>query len=105
MRYFEDPDSNEPKSKYPCGICSKNVNKEHRSIQCSLCNYHVHIKCNKIDPNSYSTLRNSDKHFICITCIEDTLPFQHLSNPQFIATSSKGIDKGIDYNDLRHSTP
>ena len=45
MHYFVEPIGDNPK--YRCGTRHKNVNKTHKAIR--LCNYKLHIKCNKTD--------------------------------------------------------
>ena len=47
----EEPDIDKCKTcanLFPCGICNKNVNKNHRAFKCDnkTCNQWVHIKCN-----------------------------------------------------------
>ena len=59
MRYFVEP--TEENSKYPCGICSKNVNSSHKAIQCDSCNFWNHIKCDQIDNKTYEELKISNK--------------------------------------------
>ena len=99
MRYFEEPNPNDPQAKFPCGICSKNINKNHHYLQCSLCNYRCHIKCNKIDPNTFVKMKKI-KDFICLACKEENIPFQTLSDNQFIATVSQRVDIEVDYGEL-----
>ena len=97
MRFFEEPTN--VNSKYPCGICSKNVNGNHRAVKCDLCNYWVHIKCDKIEPTHYEVLKKSEDPYFCTPCKEEIIPFQKLSNQQFFATAVKGINKDVDkYN-------
>ena len=58
MSYFEEPVGANPK--YPCGICNKNIAKNHRHIRCIICNYKVHIKCNKTDPNTFKKITDNN---------------------------------------------
>ena len=94
MSYFEEPIGLNPK--YPCGICLKNIANNHRAIRCNLCNYKIHIKCNKTDVKTYEKIiRNDDPQF-CLKCKEELIPFQKLSDQQFLFTASKGLDINLD---------
>ena len=90
MSYFEEPTGENPI--YPCGICNKKIASNHRAIRCNLCNYKVHIKCNKTDQGDYRNIKEDDIVF-CIKCKEEALPFQKLTDQQFFVTSVKGINK------------
>ena len=95
--YFEEPvDDVQP---LPCGICSKSIGKNHRFINCNICNFRVHIKCNKTDLKTYEKINDSDTIF-CIKCQEEIIPFQKLTDYQFYATSKKGINNDVDQLNL-----
>ena len=68
----------------PCGLCNRPVGSNHRSIQCDVCNFWVHIKCNNISPSKYDELVNQNENdkepWICIICINSNLPFGQNSN-------------------------
>ena len=72
MRYFIDPPATEINPRFPCGICTKNVNTNHKAVQCDLCNYHNHIKCDGIDNKTYEILVKSDDSVLhyCKLCKE-----------------------------------
>ena len=92
MRYFVEPSGNNPK--YPCGICTKIVSYRHKAIQCDLCNYWNHIKCDNVENKTYETLKKSDdcvKHF-CKLCKEDIFAFQKLSDDEFFTSIVKNIE-------------
>ena len=93
-RYFEDPIGDSPI--YPCGVCSRTIGINHRFIKCSICNYNVHIKCNKTDLKTYELIKNNSEPKFCIKCQEDIIPFQKISDQQFFATSEKGINRDIE---------
>ena len=71
----------------PCGLCNRPVGSNHRSIQCDVCNFWVHIKCNNISPSKYDELVNQNENdkepWICINCINSNLPFGQNSNKIF----------------------
>ena len=103
MRYFQEPTGENPK--YPCGTCQKNVSINHNAIQCDLCNYWTHIKCDRIDNKDYEKLKKSDDTYFCNICKEDTLPFQKLSNQQFFTSVTKDIRKDINENSCLNIFP
>ena len=89
------------KPKYPCGICNKTIGHNHRAIRCCICNYKIHIKCNKTDIKSYENLEKSKDPCICISCKADNLPFFNLNDEQFkLILNAINIE---DDNDLAHS--
>ena len=69
-----------------CEICTKRIGKNHKFIQCSSCNGNVHIKCNKIDLKTYKAM-GKDELLICTKCQSDNIPFQNLTDLQFLAAS------------------
>ena len=64
----------------PCGICAKIVAKNHRAINCDICNYWVHAKCNHINKTAYESLMNDQKTWSCIKCVNNSLPFLDCSD-------------------------
>jgi hypothetical protein len=64
----------------PCGICFKPVGDNHRSIQCDVCNFWIHIKCNNISPSLYQELIQDEDPWICIKCNNFELPFSQIDN-------------------------
>lgn len=57
-----------PNTKYPCGICAKNVAWNAKAIQCDGCNIWFHSRCANIGPRSFSLLRSSSLTWICTNC-------------------------------------
>ena len=90
----------------PCGLCNKPVGSNHRSIQCDVCNFWVHIKCNNISPSKYDELVNqkeNDKEpWICINCINSNLPFGQNSNKIFYLNQN-GIATESNLEEIRFS--
>ena len=85
-------------TKHPCNICKKSVHKNHRAIQCDICDYWVHMKCNKLSPSEYETLKLSNDPWYCIHCLQTILPFMHETNEQFHLTTTKGLN--IELNNI-----
>ena len=79
---------------YPCGICQKNVNNNQKAIECSSCNYWIHIKCNGTTNMEYNNLIESNNHltnkeieeqeWLCNKCLiinmAEIFPFGHENN-------------------------
>ena len=108
MRYFVDPPPElEENFVFPCGVCGKRVGKRMRAIQCDLCNYWNHIKCDEIDPTHYETLKKSDDSVLhyCKLCKEEIFPFQSLQNENYIASVVNGIEIKEDLNLKINPTP
>ena len=79
-------------TKFPCSSCEKNVNKNHRAIQCDICDRWIHIKCNFLNSKDYECLKNSEESFICIKCIECNIPFSKLSYKEFVISIINGVN-------------
>ena len=59
----------------------------HRGILCSLCNEWTHAKCNKLDNYDFSKYKEDESlTFFCSPCLEDSVPFQGLSDNEFTLT-------------------
>ena len=104
IHHFIEPDDNDPNARHPCGICSRNVADRNKSIQCEACKYWNHIKCDGISPYDYEKLMKLPKakkdkivHY-CKFCIESSLPFQKLSEDEFITSIVKNIEYKEDLN-------
>ena len=107
MRYFKEPNQDVKNPKYPCGICSKNVGKRMKSVQCDLCNFWNHIKCDGIDDKPYEDLKKTDKSelYFCKICKEEIFPFQTLSHDQYQTSIVKNIEITENLNLKTSPTP
>ena len=104
MRYFTEPSDATPNPRYPCGVCGKNVSQHFKAIQCDICRYWNHIRCDGITPYAYEKMLKLPQaelekmtHF-CKICKEDFIPFQKLSDEEFITSIIKNIDYKEDLN-------
>lgn len=68
--------------KFPCGVCFKAVAKNHRSVNCDICNKWIHIRCNNIDKSTYEKLQNSSEKWYCSICLKNTFPFTGTGDEQ-----------------------
>ena len=85
---------------YPCKICNKNINHNHRAIQCDnkTCSQWIHVKCNLLNSKDYKSLQTSKETFYCIKCIEENIPFSILSDNEFNISVTRGINASINDN-------
>ena len=77
---------------FPCGICSKAVANNYQTIKCDKYNLWIHIKCNKINKQTYNYLKSDSSHWFCISCTKEFLPFSGIEDGEFAhATLGKKI--------------
>ena len=74
-------------SRYPCGICHKNVGENQATILCKECNCYVYIKCNDTSVSDYRVYQAEpdDVAWLCKNCTAalfpcDPLEYKELSN-------------------------
>ena len=78
--------------KFLCKICNNVGAKNHHTVQCDHCQLWVHIKCNKINLQTYKFLQKSSFAWYCIKCFEDIIPFSNISDHElFQANKDKKI--------------
>ena len=72
--------------KFPCKICEKPVAQNHKAVCCDVCDTWVHIKCNKINTQTYNILKKEKASWSCIECSKDVFPFSKLNETNFLTT-------------------
>ena len=77
--------------KFPCSICTKNVNANHNAICCDFCNQWIHIKCNLLSKIDYTKLKTDIDPFFCLSCITVNIPFSGLTYNEFVTVVIKGL--------------
>ena len=91
--------------KFPCRICAKNVHDKDKAVQCDLCEFGIHIKCNNRNYLDYTYLQNCDESWYCIECCSSIFPFNSLSsNKNFLAccTSTDSDSNFIQLKELEN---
>ena len=73
-------------AKFPCKICDNLVAKNHEAIECGNCGLWVHIKCNKINTQTYKYLQKESCAWYCISCSSKIFPFSNLNEDNFHKT-------------------
>ena len=73
--------------KFPCKIFNKAGVKNYHAVQCDHCQLWVHIRCNKINLQTYKFLQKSSFAWYCIKCFEDINPFLTISDNELSQTT------------------
>ena len=73
--------------KFPCKICNNAVAKNHHAVQCDRCQLWVHIKCNKINLQTYKFLQKSSFAWYCLKYFEDIIPFSTILDHELFQTN------------------
>ena len=95
--------------KYPCGICKKAVANNQKAIECDICHFWVHCKCNFVPISEYNDLMDDannnlinekdKKKWICITCINNNISLGNLDDKEFYL-HSKGINSDCNLENI-----
>ena len=78
---------------FPCGICLNPVAKNHKAVKCDNCDLWIHIKCNKINVQTYNLLINDNTVWYCLTCSKKLFPFSALNDNDLHSTIEGKIIK------------
>ena len=69
---------------FPCEICLNPVTKNHKAVKCDKCdNLWIHIKCNKINVQTYNSLIHDNTVWYCLICSKKLYPFSALNDNDF----------------------
>ena len=68
--------------KFPCAICKKTVAKNHKALQCDLCDQWIHIKCNLIDKKTCEKLKHDTSFWFCINFSDNIFPYVQHDSPE-----------------------
>ena len=68
---------------FPCRVYNKNVDTNDHAVQCDLCNFWIHIKCNNLNDVNYKYLQRLSDSWYCITCSSSRFPLNCLNNDAF----------------------
>ena len=67
----------------PCKLCNKNINDGDAAIQCDICQFWVHLRCNKLNLVDYKYPQGSTDPWFCLSCCSVILPFRNLTDKDF----------------------
>ena len=79
--------------RHPCGVCSKAVRSNQKTILCEVCYYWLHTRCIGMLEPEYLDLQNSDEPWCCSTCFKEALPFRDVSCLNSTPTTSTDISE------------
>ena len=65
---------------------SKSCCQNHKAVKCDNCDLWIHIKCNKINVQTYNLLINDNTVWYCLTCSKKLYPFSALNDNDFHST-------------------
>ena len=64
-----------------CNVCSKKLRKNQRALPCATCKSQSHLKCSRVTPGQYNTLKASNfDSFACVKCSPDGANPKHVAN-------------------------
>ena len=65
---------------FPRLVCNRTVAKNHREVQCNLCDYWVHIGCNHLNLYTYQKIEKGESPWYCLCCFWRELPHRSVSD-------------------------
>ena len=75
---------------FPCGICLNPAAKNHKALRCDNCDLWIHVKCNKINIQTYNLSINDNTVWYCLTCSKRLFPFLALLNDNDLHSTIQG---------------
>ena len=81
--------------KFPCRICAKIIHDKDKVVQCDICEFWIHIKCNNLNYLDYRYLQNCDESWYCIECCSTIFPFNSLSSSKSFLACCSGSDSNF----------
>ena len=73
-------------SKFPWKICNNPVSTNHEAVEYDKCDIWVHIKCSKINTQTYNNLEKESYSWYCIYCSAKIFPFSNVNEDNFHET-------------------
>ena len=68
---------------FPCLVCNRTVAKNHRAVQCDLCDSWVHIACNNLNLYTYRKLQKDKSPWYCMCWFRKELPYEFINDTKF----------------------
>ena len=78
---------------FPCRICLNPVAKNHKAVKCDNCDLWIHIKCNKINIQTYSLLIKDNTVWYYLTSSKKLFSFSALNDNDLHSTIQGKIIK------------
>lgn len=89
--------------KFPCGICNKQVNNNHKALCCDICQKWIHIKCNFITKTEYEKFKDDSQSWYCLKCLKDIIPFAGINNDSLFKTFQGIAETNLDFECINES--
>ena len=68
---------------FPCLVCNRTVAKNHKAVQCDLCDSWAHIACNNLNLYTYQKLQKDKSPWYCMCCFGKELPYGSINDTKF----------------------
>ena len=68
---------------FPCKTCNNPVTKDGKAVECDNCGLRIHIKCNKINTQTFKYLQKESCAWYCVSCSSKIFPFSNLNEDDF----------------------
>ena len=65
---------------FSCLVGNRNTAKNHRAVQCDLCDSWIHIACNNLNLYTYRKLQKDKSPWYCICCFGRELPYGFIND-------------------------
>ena len=65
---------------FPSLVCNRTAAKNHRAVQCDLCDSRVHIPCNNLNLYIYRILQKDKSPWYCMCCFSKELPYGSIND-------------------------
>ena len=73
---------------FHCKICNISIKDEDNAVRCDICQFWIHIKCNKLNYIDYEYLHGSNDLWYSIKCCEKAFPLETLTNKHLSLANS-----------------
>ena len=65
---------------FPCLKCNKAVAKNHKAVQCDICDKWIHIASNNLNTYMYKKVQKDKSFWYCICCLQKERPYCSIDN-------------------------
>ena len=66
--------------RFPCLKYNRAVAKNHKAVQCDICNKWVQIACNNLNTYTYKKTQKDKFPCYCIRCLQKEVPYCSIGN-------------------------
>ena len=80
-----------------CSKCNLTIARNHRKLECSICQKFIHKNCSKLNDRQFNYAKKNEVEFECITCFAKKFPFSDLTDNMFNIFIKNGV---LNSNDI-----